>query len=167
MSIFELVKSSHSIGECNFHLCFVVAYRKKIFADMRVKELTRAYLLQKAKEMGVVIVAIDFGPDHVHIFISNCGGYSVVHLVKHLKGYSAYMMRKHHYEFFRVWLYGKKFWTRGYFYRSIGSTTTKNVRFYIERSQEKHWKVYSKDGYRRNAQRRLTEFQSKSTGFNQ
>ena len=137
--VFELVKGSHSIGECNFHFCFVVAYRKKIFRDYRVKELTRAYLSNKAEQLGVVISAMDFGPDHVHIFISNCGSYSVTKLVKYLKGYSAYMMRKHHYGFFRVWLYGKKFWSRGCLYRSIGSTTTRSVKFYIERTQKKHF----------------------------
>ena len=31
------------------------------------------------------------------------------------------------------------YWSDGYFYRSIGSTTSDAVRYYIEHSQRKHW----------------------------
>ena len=37
-------------------------------------------------------------------------------------------------------LWGDKFWSEGYFCRSIGSTTTDAVEYYIKYSQDKHWK---------------------------
>lgn len=163
MQSWELVKSSHSVGESNFHLIFCPAYMRKIFTDWRVKELTRAYILQKAKDMDLVIVSMEFGPDHVHIFVANCRGCSAAQVVQHLKGFSSYMMRKHHSDILRRWFYGKKFWSSGYFYRSIGSTTTHVVRKYIEIAQEKHWHIFDKEDYAKNGQRKLNEFDSSNT----
>ncbi len=160
MQSLELVRSSHSVGESNFHMIFCPAYRKPIFTDWRVKELTRAYILQKAKAMGLVIVSMEFGPDHVHIFVANCRGYSASEIVRHLKGFSAYMMRKRHRELFKRWLQGHKFWSSGFFYRSIGSTTTHVVKRYIEIAQEKHWHVFDKNEYAKNGQKKLSEFDS-------
>jgi REP element-mobilizing transposase RayT len=36
-------------------------------------------------------------------------------------------------------LWSDSFWSDGYFYRSIGSTTMDAVQYYIEHSQRRHW----------------------------
>jgi hypothetical protein len=36
-------------------------------------------------------------------------------------------------------LWGDSFWSDGYFYRSVGSTTAETVRYYVQNSQRKHW----------------------------
>ena len=40
----ELIKSSHAVGESNFHLQLTPAYRQDIFADEQVSELTLAFM---------------------------------------------------------------------------------------------------------------------------
>ena len=136
---FEVRSYSHSVGEFNYHIQVTPAYRKPIFSDERVLKLTEAYLLEKARSLGVSIKAIEFAPDHVHIFVVNCKNYSPAKLIQQLKGHSSRMMRKHHWNLFRKFLWGKKFWAEGYFCRSIGATTTEAVKHYIEHSQKKHW----------------------------
>ena len=138
---FELIRGSHSVGESNFHMVFTVAYRRKIFKSKRVLDQTRQYMLSKAVEMRINVAAMDFGPDHVHLFVTNCRRYSVEDLAHDLKGFVSKMMRENCFMWIRAWLWGKKFWTRGYFYRSVGSVTAETVKFYVAHCQHKHWVV--------------------------
>jgi len=135
----ELRTSAHSVSECNLHLQFTPAYRKPIFENWLVRELTSAYMVMKAREMGVEISALEFGPEHTHIFVRECIKYAPCEIVRRLKGYSSRMMRKEHKYLFSNMLWGKKFWSGGYFCRTVGVVTTETVKKYIEESQKKHW----------------------------
>lgn len=154
----ELIKHSHSVGECNLHYQLTPAYRRPIFEEEKVRKLTKAYLLAKAKELKVIIVSVNFGPDHMHLFVANCKNYSVAELVRRFKGYISRMMRKNHWGLFKHYLYGKKFWTEGYFYRTVGAVTSEAIKFYIEHSQEKHWAVVDYEFYQYDKQRKLNSF---------
>ncbi len=161
----ELIKHSHSVGESNFHYQLTPAYRQDIFVDEKIRKLVRAYLLEKAKELRVIIVSVDFGPDHMHFFVANCKNYSVASLAHAIKGYISRMMRKNHSSLFKNKLYGDKFWTAGYFYRSVGATTSEAIKFYIEHSQEKHWEVVDYEFYKYEKQKTLKEFAQLRSGF--
>jgi REP element-mobilizing transposase RayT len=112
----KLIKSSHAIGESNYHLVLTPAYRRDIFADKLIRELTFGYILTKLKQLKVDFLAYNFGPDHMHLFVSNVRFVSEIELVRQIKGYSSYMMRKGHKDLFINKLWGKKFWSGGHFY---------------------------------------------------
>ena len=135
----EIHSYSHAVGEFNFHIQLTPAYRQDIFADEKVLKLTKAYIIAKMEELKIKIVALEFGPDHVHIFVANCKNYAPCKVVQYINGFSSLMMRKNHWALFKHKLWGDKFWSEGYFCRSIGSTTTEAVEFYIKESQQKHW----------------------------
>ena len=135
----ELVVSSHAVGESNYHLQFTPAYRQDIFHDKLVQELTFAYILTKLKKLKVQLLAYNYGPDHLHLFVSNVRFVSEIELVRQTKGFSSYMMRRGHWNMFRHKLWGKKFWSEGHFYRSVGVVTKETMKHYIEESQDKHW----------------------------
>ena len=143
---FETRSYSHAVGEFNYHIQLTVAYRRKIFSKENVLKLTEAYLREKLREIKVEVVSLEFGPEHVHIFVTNCKNYAPCKIVQLIKGFSSRMMRKNHLVLFRDFLWGKKFWTEGYFARSIGCVTTERVRYYIEESQSKHWEDLSRSG---------------------
>ena len=135
----ELIVSNHAIGESNFHIQLTPAYRQDIFVDEKIAELTLAYILEKLVQLKVQIVAYNFGPDHLHLFVANVRFVSEVNLVKQIKGYSSRMMRKNFWNLFKKKLYGKKFWSEGHFYRSVGAVNKGTMKHYIEECQEKHW----------------------------
>jgi len=135
----ELVSSAHSVGEANLHLVFTPAYRRPVFADPQVRELTIGFLLNKALAMSVHITAIEAGPDHIHLFVTGWRRYAPAELVRQLKGYVAHMMRRYFLPLFQHLLWGPKFWTGGYFYRTVGAVNAETVKRYIEEDQEKHW----------------------------
>ena len=135
----ELIKSSHAVGESNFHIQLTPAFRRDIFANEQTAELTLAYLAEKLIELRVVLVGYGFGPNHLHLFVANVRFVSEVELVRQIKGYSSYKMRKHFKSLFSKDLWGKKFWTEGHFYRSVGAVNYETMKQYVEESQEKHW----------------------------
>jgi len=135
----KLLVSGHAIGEANYHIVLTPAYRQDIFRDDLVSELTISYVAEKLQQLKVNLLAHDFGPDHLHIFVSNVRFVSEIELVRQIKGYSSYKMRKGHKPLFKDKLYGKKFWTYGHFYRSVGAVNKETVKKYIEETQSKHW----------------------------
>ncbi len=135
----KLVKSSHAVGESNFHIQLTPAYRQDIFYDEQVSELTLAYILEKLIECKVVLLGYGFGPEHLHLFVANLRFVSEAELVRKIKGYSSYKMRKHFKNLFSDKLWGKKFWTEGHFYRSVGAVNYETMKQYVTESQEKHW----------------------------
>jgi putative transposase len=104
-----------------------------------VRELCKQLFIQKAAELGVTLLAVNFGPDHCHIFVGNCRNYSVPQLVQFFKGYSSFIIRKTLWPIVSKYIWGERFWSEGYFYESIGRVTSESVKFYIERQQGKHW----------------------------
>lgn len=143
----ELVVSAHAVGESNFHLQLTPAYRRDIFADSLVREFTLAYIFEKLKKHKVVLAGYGFGPDHLHLFLSNVRLIGEIKLVQQIKGFSSYMMRKGHWGLFKDKLWGKKFWSEGHFYRSIGAVTKESVKWYVNEGQKKHWQKYTYEEY--------------------
>ena len=131
--------NAHCVGEANWHLQFTPAYRAEIFRDALVRELTLAYLFEAAKRIGVKISALEFGPDHVHLFLEETRKISVSDAVRRLKGFSSRKMRKSHKLLFNQELWGRKFWSAGYFYQTVGVITADAVKKYITEGQKKHW----------------------------
>ena len=143
-----LVKTSSTVGESNLHIQITPAYRRTIFENEQVWELTLIYIKEKLKKMNIILLTAEGGPDHAHIFMANWKKYSIEKIAQAVKGFSSYMMRKHHKELFQNKLWGKKFWGEGYFYRTVGIVTKESTKFYIEKSQKKHWEALDYEFYK-------------------
>ena len=135
----ELRHSAHTVGETNLHLQFTPAYRRDIFYETLVRELTVAYLVERAQQLKVRVAAIDCGPNHIHLFVEDWKNYAIKDLARELKMYSSRKMRKGHSYLFEQKLWGEKFWSSGYFHRTVGVVTAETVRRYVKESQKKHW----------------------------
>lgn len=135
----KLRSSGHTVGETNLHLQFTPAYRRDVFSNATVRELTVAYVMQRAQEMKVQIAAIECGPDHMHLFVSNWKNWAIPVLAGSLKSVSSRKMRKGHAYLFADKLWGKKFWSAGYFHRTVGAVTSETIKRYISEGQRKHW----------------------------
>ena len=131
--------SSHSYGESYLHLQFTPKYRRWVFTNRLVMRVCRNYMSLIAKELGLKVEAMDFGPQHFHIFIGNWKNHSIAKLAQMFKGRSSYEMRKRLSKELKVFSRGKSFWRDGYFYETVGTVTKEARKFYIERCQNKHW----------------------------
>jgi putative transposase len=134
-----LVSGAHTIGESNLHLQFTPAYRRDVFASRVLREVITSMFVEQAQKLKITLAALDFDPDHVHLFISNWKNWSIAVLAQRLKGAVSYQLRKNYLYLFEDKLWGEKFWTGGYFYRTVGVVTAETVRRYVAESQRKHW----------------------------
>ena len=135
----RLIHHRHCLGESNYHLQFTPAFRRKVFLESEVRNMCRKLFYEKAKELSVALLAVEFGPDHCHLFVGNCRNYSVPDLTMYFKGYSSRFLRKDLNHVILQYIWGERFWSAGYFYESVGRVTSKKIKFYIERQQGKHW----------------------------
>jgi len=158
----DLVRTTSTVGESNLHLQITPAYRRDLFRDEEVEHLTRAYIREKLGQLNIAVLAEDCGPDHWHLFLANWKNHSIPKIAQHVKGYSSYMMRKHHRHLFIHKLWGKKFWTEGYFYRTVGVVNKETMQRYIEQSQSKHWEKVDARTYEQRKQLQLTTFIKRS-----
>ena len=154
----ELIVSNNAVGESNFHIQLTPAYRQDIFRDEKVAEFTLAYILEKLADLKVSIVAYNYGPDHLHLFVANVRFVSEVELVRQIKGYSSFKMRKNFSYLFKRKLWGKKFWSEGHFYRSVGAVNMETMKHYIEDCQDKHWERASAPKFIGSMQKRIVDF---------
>jgi len=143
----ELIASSHAVGESSYHLQLTPAYRQDIFSEPLVAELTLAYMAEKLQKHKVILKGYGYGPDHMHLFVSNVRHVSEIKLVQQIKGFSSYMMRKGHWYMFYDKLWGKKFWSEGHFYRSVGAVTQESMQWYVTKGQKKHWQKFTYEEY--------------------
>ena len=135
----RILRHRHCVGESNYHFQFTPNFRKKVFLSKEVRRLCKETFMQKAAALGITLYAVEFGPDHCHLFVGNCRNYSAAELAQHFKGYSSRVLRKELWSVVSQYVWGERFWSEGYFYESIGRVTSEAVKFYVERQQGKHW----------------------------
>ena len=134
-----LLSNAHSVGEAHLHLVFTPAYRRRVFTSRVLRDVLLSLFQQEAQKDGFTLAAVDFGPDHVHLFLAQWKRWSIAALAQRLKGATSRTLRRDYRYLFVDKLWGGKFWTGGYFYRTVGAVTADTVRRYVEESQGKHW----------------------------
>ena len=120
--------SSHSVYNLGYHIVFCPKYRRKVLVD-GLDERQKELLMEKEKELDLIIESMEVMPDHVHLFIRSKPIYAVHFVINQLKGYSSVCLRN---EF--PWLRSRlpSLWTRSYFVESVGHISEETVRKYIE-----------------------------------
>jgi putative transposase len=136
----ELKHNKHSVGEASFHIVFCPKYRHGIFAYVQLMKYCKYVFEALALKYNFTIRALKIMSNHVHLFVSIPSKFSISQTVKYFKGISSRKIFQvfpwlRIYEVGKERFWGGHFWSRGYFYRSVGSTTDKAVEFYIKVSQ--------------------------------
>jgi len=117
---------NHCKYNVSYHIVWIPKYRRSILVDdieTRLKEILKA----KATELGLEIGAMECMPDHVHLFIRANPQTTISEIVKNLKGYSSYILRKEFPELKEC----KVLWAPSYFVETIGHISEPVVKKYI------------------------------------
>jgi len=132
---------SHSFGISCRHLQFTPKYRRPVFKEEILRKFCRGFSYLIAGKLGIRLVAVNFGPDHMHIFLGNCKHYSDEELAQRFKGRLSYEVRRRFPDILHRYRLRDSFWSDGYFYETCGNVTAASREYYIKRMQEKHWPV--------------------------
>ena len=133
----ELKSYSHSFGESNHHIIFSPKYRYPILKN-KVRDACIKAFEEASHRWAIQLITYQVAEDHVHIFAGLTPWQSPAWAVHKLKGISArrifqtvpHLRERGEPHEHRLW--GGQLWSDGYFFRSVGSTTDKAIRFYID-----------------------------------
>lgn len=124
--------TAHVTYNIGYHVVFCPKYRYNLLRYSAADELKRL-LITKASDLGITIQTMEVMPDHVHLFLNGLPSLSIDYIVKQLKGYSSYHLRKQ-------FAYLRKYpslWTRSYFVETVGHISEKTLVHYIESQKSK------------------------------
>jgi len=114
--------TSHVTYNIGYHIVFCPKYRYSLLRYRTAEELKRL-LTAKASDLGITIQTMEVMPDHVHLFVQGLPSLSIDYIVKQLKGYTSYHLRKQLQYLCRY----PTLWTRSYFVETVGHISEKTV----------------------------------------
>jgi putative transposase len=112
----------------DYHLIWCPKRRKAILTGSlkdRLAQLTE----QKSAEKGWDILELAIEPDHLHLFVPVWPSDSAAEVVKELKGFSSFHLRK---EFAPILRKLPSSWTRSSFSSTAGNMSAETIQCYIE-----------------------------------
>lgn len=120
---------SHTVHRLRFHVVFVPKYRNRVLCGA-IKARLEQLFAQACAVNDWYTHELSVQPDHVHLLIQIYPRESVASVVQRLKGGSSRVLRA---EFpdLEEFLWGKNFWSSGYFVESVGVAQEEMVRRYI------------------------------------
>jgi len=131
-----LVRSSHSVSQCVYHIEWCTKYRHPVFSSREYKTLCEAVLMSISEEHGITIIEMAVMPEHIHMLVQVPVCISLVQVLQFLKGESSYRL-------FRIipklreWYWAAGLWSPGKFVRTVGDVDIDKTREYV-RNQPIH-----------------------------
>ncbi len=133
----DLVSGAHAIYQCVYHIEWCPKYRFNVFRKEGSKEDMENILQQIAKEHKMRIEELAVMPDHVHMVVHVNPEISLAKATNLLKGRSSYEYFKKHPNLRNRYTKGHM-WSRGKFYRSIGSVDLETTKQYVKNQEDIH-----------------------------
>jgi len=126
----RLIKLSHTIWHCQYHIVWVPKYRHRILTGHvghEVGNCIRAFSQQK----NIEIVEMNIQPDHVHLLVMIPPKVSVSNYFGTVKGRSAIRVFNKLKELKKRPYRGNHFWTEGYCVDTVG-LDSEMIRKYVK-----------------------------------
>jgi len=132
----DLIKLSHCVYHCDYHLVIVTKYRKKVFNDgifsyfdIKLAEITSHYPLIRFKE-------VNHDKNHLHLLISIPPTMTIGKVVGIIKQNTARELKKKFTFLKQVYWGTGSIWSEGYFVSTVG-VNEQAIRKYIEEQGKK------------------------------
>jgi len=116
----KVMHERHSTSMLADHLVFCPKYRGAIL-DLDVRDYLRKVILVICDELGLEVIRMAVGADHVHIFFRYSPRLSLSEIAKKIKGKSSRLVRERFPELKRWCPEG--LWSPGCFHGSVGHGT--------------------------------------------
>ena len=116
----KVMHNRHSASMLADHLVFCPKYRGAIL-EMEIREHARKVILEICDELGLEVIRMAVGADHVHIFFRYPPHLSVSEIAKKIKGKSSRLLREK-FPDLKQWC-PEGLWSSGCFHGSVGHGT--------------------------------------------
>ena len=133
----EYERNKNAVYSLNYHLIFVVKYRKKIFENEKILSRFKEIVKNKEQEYEIKIMELECGDDYVHILFSAKPTLKICDFVNKLKGNSSRILRSEFKSDLKDELYGDSLWSPSYFVSSTGNVSLDTLMDYVKEQREK------------------------------
>ena len=133
----DLVSGAHAVFQCVYHIEWCPKYRFNVFKKEASKNDMENILQQIAAEYKMRIEELAVMPDHVHMVVHVNPNVSLAKATNLLKGRSAYEYFKLHPNLRNRYRKGHM-WSKGKFYRSVGSVDLETTKQYVRNQEDVH-----------------------------
>ena len=151
----ELNIYNHAVGQNSYHFVWCPRFRHKIFANEDFKFACKNFkfacknVLQAiCRKYNFDIFEFEIGVDHIHLFLDITPNYSISKAFQLLKGISSRILQKSFPTFLHAFYWKGGIWSRGKFFRSVGTVTADVIKNYINQQsnpkQRFDFKIYIK-----------------------
>ena len=124
----EYQRDEHRVHLIVFHLIWCPKRRKPILTS-KLKDRCQELLETKCKEKGWDVLTLAIQPDHIHLFVRVWPSDSAAEVIKELKGYTSFILRK---EFEPILKKLPSLWTRSYFSSTAVAISAQIIQDYID-----------------------------------
>lgn len=132
---YELDRGQHSVYALSYHLAMCVKYRRKVLQGQIALSLKET-LEHLAEKIGITIIEMETGVDHVHILFKSKPTHQPSKIVNSLKSVSARKLFQKHPEVKRF-LWKGDFWSNSYFLTTTGEVTLDALKRYVQSQPER------------------------------
>jgi putative transposase len=129
------VSARGCVYNANYHFVWSTKYRRNVLTE-KVAEDLHALHKEIAAQKGVVLIAQEIMPDHVHLFITMHPKFAPANIVKIFKGITAKKLFESHPEL-KSRLWKGHLWNPSYYLGTCGDTTKDVIQMYIETQKVK------------------------------
>jgi putative transposase len=88
----DLESTTNAVYSLNYHLIFVVKYRRKVLSQERVK-LLKTMIYKQTDDFNINIKEMETDKDHIHILFSSKPSLKITNFIKKVKGVSSRVLR--------------------------------------------------------------------------
>lgn len=128
----EYDTNQHSVFLLQYHLIFVVKYRRAVINDKICARLREIFeYIAKYPRYALQIIEFNHDKDHLHILFKSQPKSDLVAFINAYKSASSRLIKKE-FPSIRQYLWREYFWSRSYFLASTGGVTLETLKKYVE-----------------------------------
>lgn len=129
--------AAHTRYSIFYHIVILPKYRRKVLTHPQVDIELKETIKKMSPFHDWAILEIETDDDHLHIFLSAPPRHSPSNIVKLIKTWTQKRLFEKYPKTIKMYLWGGKFWSRGFYVSTTNDSTTKEeIRKYI-RNQKK------------------------------
>ena len=117
MQVSKLKQTAHSEHLCRYHIVFIPKWRKNWL--LKYQFLLTRLMVERCKELGVVILELSIQDDHIHLFVEARPDAVMSKFVGRLKSYLTSHLLESQPELLQKFP-KRSLWARGYFIATCG-----------------------------------------------
>ncbi|ECK7741814.1 IS200/IS605 family transposase [Campylobacter coli] len=124
--------NQHSVFLLQYHLIFVVKYRREVIDDTICARLRQIFeYIAKSPRYALQIIEFNHDIDHLHILFKAQPKSELVAFINAYKSASSRLIKKE-FPHLRKYLWKEYFWSRSYFLATTGGVTLEVLKKYVE-----------------------------------